>query len=80
MDVETAYDQVANITIISEDANEGIGNKRPDEYLRNIDDEEILRSHFIPSDRELWKPENYYNFLQERKKYILRELKNRIFD
>ena len=74
MDIETAYDHVANITIISEDANRNIGNKRPDEYLRDLD-REVLRSHYIPSEPELWRPENYYDFLQERKKLLMDALR-----
>ena len=73
MDIETAYDHVANITIISEDANKRIGSSRPDEYLKNLD-REVLRSHYIPENSELWKPENYYDFLQERKARLIEAL------
>jgi len=74
MDIETAYDHVANMTIISEDANRKIGSRRPDEYLRDLD-REVLRSHYIPVSPELWKPENYYDFLQERKKQLTEALR-----
>lgn len=70
MDLETAYNHVANITLISDEANEIIGNRRPHEYLSEIDPE-ILRSHMIPLAPELWKMNNYPKFLEERKKLIL---------
>lgn len=75
MDLETAYNHVANITIISETANESIGNKLPTVYFKELDDPEILKSHIIPLDEELWKTENYSQFLEERKKLILEKLK-----
>jgi len=74
MDLETAYDHVANITIISRKANEEIGSKRPDEYLSGLDTE-ILKSHYIPLDSKLWRPENYLKFLEQRKKMIISALK-----
>ena len=74
MDIETAYDHVAKITIISEDANRKIGSKRPDEYLGDLG-REVLRSHYIPDNPELWKPENYYDFLQERKMLLMEVLR-----
>jgi len=73
MDIEAAYDHVANITIISEDTNRRIRDKRPDEYLKDLDSE-VLKSHYIPEDPGLWKPDRYYDFLQERKKLLVRKL------
>ena len=73
MDIETAYDHVANITIVSKDANRRIRDRRPDDYLRDID-REVLKSHYIPENPELWKPKNYYSFLQERKALLIKGL------
>jgi len=78
MDLETAYNHVANITIISETANENIGNKLPYVYLSEIDSE-ILKSHMIPLDKELWKLENYPQFLEARKQLIM-EKKNELIE
>lgn len=73
MDLETAYNHVANITIISETANESIGNELPYVYLREIDPE-ILKSHMIPLDEELWKLRNYPRFLEARKQLIMEKI------
>jgi hypothetical protein len=73
MDVETAYDHVANITIISKDANNRIKDKRPDNYLKDID-EEVIKTHYIPVEPFLWKPENFLDFLKRRMEILLNEL------
>ncbi|MEB3757100.1 MAG: hypothetical protein GSR79_09640 [Desulfurococcales archaeon] len=73
IDLETLYNHVANITLISERANESIGNKLPDTYLSEIDSI-ILESHMIPLNEELWKPENYPQFLEARKQLIMEKI------
>jgi hypothetical protein len=73
MDLETAYNHVANITLISESANESIGSEPPYVYLKEIDSE-ILKSHMIPLDEELWKLENYPRFLEIRKQLIMEKI------
>ena len=73
MDIEKAYNLVANMTIVSEEANEKIKNKRPDDYLQEIDSK-ILEQHCIPSRTELWKPENYLDFIEERKRMLLHSI------
>jgi len=77
MDIETAYDLVGNVTIVSKEANENIGSKRPDEYLKDFS-EEMLKSHYIPTESELWKPENYKDFITQRKKQLFRGINNSI--
>ena len=72
-DIETAADWFANITIISSTANKRIGNKRPDEYLKDFDDETI-RSHYIPSDEDLWKPKKFKEFIEKRRELLRNEL------
>jgi len=73
MDLETACNHVANITLTSESANESIGNELPSAYLRGIDPE-ILESHMIPPDEELWKLERYPEFLEKRKQLIMERI------
>jgi hypothetical protein len=67
-------DDVANITIISNKANERIGNKPPLNYLKELyeADPELLRRHLVPTDGELWNVNNYEEFLEERRKLILK--------
>jgi len=74
MDLETAYNHIANITLISEKANEKIGGKLPYVYLSEIDPE-ILRSHMIPLDKELWRMENYPRFLEARRQLIMEKVR-----
>jgi hypothetical protein len=66
-------DDVANITIISREANRKIGNELPLKYLKELynTDPELLKRHFIPTNEELWEVNNYEKFLIERKKLIL---------
>jgi len=75
--VEEACNLVANLTVISDHANEEIKNKRPDEYLRWFSSE-ILEQHCIPADPDLWKPENYLAFVERRKEMLVRSLRNLI--
>lgn len=62
---------IANLTLISEE-NQSIGAKKPEEYLQSIADvsEEVLKQHFIPLDKRLWKIEKYYEFLKARSKLL----------
>ncbi len=80
MDIETAYDSVANITIISSEANEKIGSKRPNEYLRRLAEHspQLLETHCIPLDQELWKADNYELFIAERRKQLFNEVQSMI--
>ena len=78
MDLETAYNHVANITLISESANESIGSELPYVYLSEIDPE-ILKSHMIPLDEGYWKLKNYPRFLEARKQLIMEKI-NELFE
>jgi hypothetical protein len=70
MDIEAAFDHVANISFISKRTNERISDKRPDEYLKELD-KSTIKTHYVPIDPDLWRPENYYDFLQKRMDLIL---------
>jgi hypothetical protein len=75
MDIESAFDHVANITYVSKKTNERISDSRPDEYLKELD-ESTIETHYIPTDPELWKPEKYYEFLQKRTDSLLEGVNN----
>ena len=77
IDLDAAYNHVANITLASKSANDSIRSELPYVYLRNID-HEILKSHMIPLDEKLWRLENYPRFLEERKQLILDRI-NKLF-
>jgi hypothetical protein len=75
LDVEEACNHIANITIVSKKVNKKISSKSPTEYLKEIGDREIIQSHMIPLDEELWKWSNYGSFLEERRKLIVGKLR-----
>jgi hypothetical protein len=74
LDIEEAYNLAANITMISDKANDEIKNKRPDEYLKWFN-RERLEQHYIPLNPDLWKPDNYQTFIEERKQILVRSLR-----
>ncbi len=61
---------VANLTFLSQERNVEIGNVSPWQYLPNETTREIRRAHFIPKDKALWTPENFDNFLEERRRML----------
>jgi hypothetical protein len=67
---KTDVNDIANITFISLDANQEIKKDPPNLYLANFATNENLAAHCIPLDKELWNPENYYEFLEERRKLL----------
>lgn len=65
-------DQIANCMLLTAQEN-GSGNKSatpPEEWFSDKD-EAYLDMHLIPKDPELWKLENYENFIEARKSLIL---------
>jgi len=66
---ENSIDDIANITIISGPANESISDKLPKVYLAELDktDSELLKRHYVPRNKNLWKIESYDAFLTERR-------------
>lgn len=65
-------DQIANCMLLTAQEN-GAGGKRdipPEEWFHNKSDN-YLNLHLIPKNRELWKLENYEQFIEIRKKLIL---------
>jgi len=63
----------ANITLIDSGINGEIGDNATVEYLKSYN-KKILNAHFIPSNEDLWKIENYENFFFERSKLIWKAL------
>ena len=65
-------DQIANCMLLTRQEN-GAGGKSdtpPDEWFSDKSDE-YLDLHSIPKNKDLWKLENYEQFLEERKELIL---------
>jgi hypothetical protein len=66
--------QFANLTIIDASQNQSKGAKSLLDWLREMTPaakNEYLEKNFIPKDEKLWKPENFYKFIEARKKLII---------
>ncbi|RKY82887.1 hypothetical protein DRQ11_13900 [candidate division KSB1 bacterium] len=68
-------DQIANLMLLSAEENrDEKKDKTPEEWLKDKDDE-YFEIHLIPRNKELWKIENFENFVEERKKLIVDKFK-----
>ena len=63
---------IANFTFQTQETNLWIGKRATEEYFEEVEKNHpgALASHWIPMDRELWKPERYLDFLAQRRKLI----------
>lgn len=59
---------LANFCFLTKETNLAIGNRLPEEYFPEIEASHpgSLDSQWIPSDRELWRVENYREFIEAR--------------
>ena len=80
-----AYDRsevnaLANFCFLTKECNLKISNHLPEEYFPvvNADHPGALESQWIPMDPELWKLENYRDFLAERRKLLADEANRRM--
>ena len=65
---EILINNLANLTFIHKDINSEIEDKPPNQYLESYGGS--AKKHFIPTDKDLWKIEQYETFLQYRIKQI----------
>jgi len=70
MQDEININHIGNLTFIDKGKNEEIQDLLPEEYLLDFD-LDVLQKHFIPIDKNLWKVDNYENFLDERIRLML---------
>lgn len=70
---------IANIALLTGETNRKLGDRPPEDYLAEIDQDGggMLNAHCIPRDRELWKIENYERFLEARRK-LMTDAANRL--
>ena len=61
---EVTINHLGNLTFIDESVNKELQNRLPEEYLKEY--EGVLEKHFIPTDKQLWKIDNYIKFIDER--------------
>lgn len=71
------YDQgirnsLGNICFITRDTNQTISDRLPEDYLNEVS-QTRRRSQWIPDDPQLWKIENYLDFLKERRSLLAEE-------
>ena len=71
----------ANFTFLTKDCNLQISTTLPEHYFPQCEDRHpgVLDSHWIPMDPDLWKIENYRDFLAERRKRLAAAANN-LFD
>ena len=71
---------LANFTFLTQETNLLVSNRDPAEYLEEFGKHpDLIRSHWIPMDRRLWRVENYREFLDARRA-LLAEAANNFLD
>ena len=65
---------IANYCFLTKESNLKIKDRNPAEYLEECElaHPGVLESQWIPTEPELWKIENYFDFLEERRKLLAR--------
>lgn len=71
---------IANFCFLTKETNLDISNKLPEEYFPKVEEAHpgALASQWIPMDPELWKVENYRDFLAERQRLLADEVNRRL--
>ena len=72
---------LANFTFLTQETNLRLSDRPPSEYLEEYAERHpgVIESHWIPTDRRLWRVENYEEFLEARRQ-LLAEAANRFLD
>ena len=67
-DNKKAINALGNFCFLTKNSNLQISNRPPHEYFSEVESQHpgALASQWIPQDPELWKPENYPEFLRQR--------------
>jgi len=71
------YSSISNFAFISAEVNKIISDRSPDDYIKDESlqiSSERLTEQLLPIDEQLWKPENFQDFLAERAKLQVQEL------
>lgn len=63
---------IANFCFLTQEANLAISSGKPEVYLKEVEAKYpgALASQWVPTDPDLWKPENYRSFLAERRSLL----------
>jgi hypothetical protein len=70
--------EVANLSFISLGANQEIKKRPPYDYLPKLTTPKNLEAHCIPKDAELWRPENFERFCDERRRLFAKAMNSYI--
>jgi hypothetical protein len=64
--------EIANRAFLTKEGNWNIDDKRPRDYMPDVEDKhpEALKEQFVPQKPELWKVENYEEFLHKRREML----------
>ena len=76
----TEVNALANFCFLTKDTNLHISDRYPEEYFRAVESKHpgVLASQWIPDDPELWKIENYLEFLAARRRLLAEETNRRM--
>ncbi|MEH1128390.1 hypothetical protein, partial [Micromonospora sp. CPCC 206061] len=63
---------VANFCFLTQQTNLSIGKRAPEDYFADVQEKHpgALESQWIPMDHELWKVDNYLDFLAARRELL----------
>jgi len=80
-DDKMAINALGNFCFLTKNSNLQISNRPPQEYFPEVENQHpgALASQWIPQNPELWKPENFQEFLRERQT-LLAEAANAFLD
>lgn len=73
-DYRRLINDISNLTFLSQEKNASIGDTSPLQYFENETTKEMRKAHFIPEDKELWNPDNFYKFLEARQQLIAADI------
>ena len=73
---------IANFCFLTKETNLNISNRYPEDYFEEIEDKHpgALASQWVPMDRNLWKIENYLDFLEARQVLLAEETNKRMLE
>jgi hypothetical protein len=69
-DFRSDINDIANLTFLSQGKNVDILDAPPSQYLLNETTKEMRKAHFIPENPQLWRTENFDEFLEQRRNLL----------
>jgi hypothetical protein len=78
---KTQVNSIANFTFLTQETNLAVTDRLSEEYFPYYEKKQpgAIESHWIPMDKELWKPEKYLDFLEARR-VLLAKSANQLLD